>query len=71
MTLKEAIEHCEEVSETCSNTECAKEHLQLVTWLKELQFYRDKYQKSNKTMKLIDKDALLAEIERRIEHNTE
>lgn len=35
MTLEEAIEHCEEVAKiTCG--ECAKEHLQLAEWLKEL-----------------------------------
>lgn len=34
MTLKEAIEHCEEKAK--GNSECAEEHAQLAEWLKEL-----------------------------------
>ncbi len=39
MTLEEAIEHCLEVAQGCS--ECAKEHYQLALWLQELQRYRE------------------------------
>lgn len=41
MNLEEAILHCQEVSSTCSNKECAKEHEQLAEWLKELKERRD------------------------------
>lgn len=34
MTLKEAIEHCEEKAHGCN--ECADDHRQLAEWLKEL-----------------------------------
>ncbi len=58
MTIDEAIKHCEEVAEkqerassfwqkggkTYKNClECAKEHRQLATWLRELKAYKDKY----------------------------
>lgn len=43
MTLEEAIEHCEEVAKiTCG--ECAKEHLQLAEWLRELKQRREQDQ---------------------------
>jgi len=35
MTLKEAIEHCKDVSLSCTNKECALEHFQLLKWLQE------------------------------------
>ena len=38
MTLKEAIEHCEQ--KAYDNSECSKEHKQLAEWLKELQALR-------------------------------
>lgn len=62
MTLDEAIRHCEEVAEenqaivdSCDYygenmakcEECAKEHRQLATWLRELKAYRDKSQESD------------------------
>lgn len=59
MTIDEAIKHCEEVAEenqaivdSCDYygknmakcEECAKEHRQLATWLRELKAYRNKSQ---------------------------
>ena len=53
MTLEEAIKHCEEVSEKARNDadsgyydeekclECAEEHEQLASWLKELKAYQE------------------------------
>ena len=41
MNLEEAILHCQEISKTCSNKECAKDHKQLAEWLKELKERRD------------------------------
>lgn len=45
MTLEEAIRHCEEYADyDCYNEaqfECAKEHLQLAEWLKELKELRE------------------------------
>lgn len=43
MTLDEAIQHCIEKSEGC--TQCAKEHQQLRFWLEELKFLRAWYRK--------------------------
>lgn len=43
MTLDEAIQHCIEKSEGC--TQCAKEHQQLKFWLEELKFLRGWYRK--------------------------
>jgi len=40
MTLDEAIEHCEEVANQCSNKECSNDHIQLAKWLKELRNYK-------------------------------
>lgn len=42
MKLEEAINHCEETALSCakSNRECALEHVQLMTWLKELRAIR-------------------------------
>lgn len=40
MTLQEAIKHCQEIIDSCNNTECALEHKQLIMWLKELQCLR-------------------------------
>ena len=37
ITLAEAIEHAEQISQTANNQTCCFEHLQLVAWLKELQ----------------------------------
>lgn len=42
MTLDEAIQHCEDVSSTCKNEQCAIDHKQLANWLKELKEYRQK-----------------------------
>ncbi len=40
MTINEAICHCQDRAEAdCS--ECAKEHLQLAEWLKELKKYQE------------------------------
>lgn len=42
MNLKEAIEHCYEVSkdeDACES--CRQDHLQLAHWLEELQDYRE------------------------------
>lgn len=36
MTLDEAIKHCEEVYQECSNKGCAEDHKQLADWLKQL-----------------------------------
>lgn len=43
MTLDDAIQHCIEKSQGC--TQCAKEHQQLAEWLKELKQYRLWYKK--------------------------
>jgi len=43
MTLDEAIQHCVEKGNDC--TECGEEHLQLAEWLKELKFFRAWYRK--------------------------
>lgn len=42
MTLQEAINHCKEVSTACrdNNEGCSDEHLQLMSWLKELKCLR-------------------------------
>lgn len=39
MTLQEAIQHAEEVAQSCAlnNPKCAQDHLTLANWLKELQ----------------------------------
>ena len=47
MTIEEAIKHCEEKANGCS--ECAKEHAELAEWLKELIELRenqDKYERA-------------------------
>lgn len=41
MTLKEAIEHATEISETCDNKECGLDHKQLANWLTELKDLRE------------------------------
>lgn len=41
MTLEEAIQHCEEVSQNCENEQCALDHKQLKEWLLELKQYRE------------------------------
>lgn len=43
MSLDEAIQHCIEKGQGC--TQCAEEHLQLAEWLKELKQYRYWYKK--------------------------
>ena len=43
MTLNEAIEHAENVAETCNVLDCAKDHKQLSEWLKELREFIDKH----------------------------
>lgn len=43
MTLDEAIQHCAEKGQGC--TQCAKEHQQLKFWLEELKFLRGWYRK--------------------------
>lgn len=40
MTLDEAIEHCEEVSNRLCDV-CGQEHKQLAQWLKELKKYKE------------------------------
>ena len=40
MTLKEAINHCQEVIDNCNNEECSLDHKQLLLWLKELRCLR-------------------------------
>ena len=42
MTLQEAINHANEVAETCDNKECANEHKQLADWLTELSEFKRK-----------------------------
>jgi len=49
MTLDEAINHCEEVSKECKNTECSLDHLQLAAWLKELKQGRESWAKKAET----------------------
>ena len=44
MTLKEAIQHCEEVAKGKCNA-CGAEHEQLAEWLRELQLRRDSEKK--------------------------
>lgn len=39
MILDKAIEHCYEKANELSKCDCAKEHLQLAHWLKELKDY--------------------------------
>ena len=46
MTLKEAINHIDEVIETVECEECKKEHIQLKQWLIELQERRENEHKS-------------------------
>jgi hypothetical protein len=59
MTLDEAIKHAEEVAERLENSckrdwmgeddkRCASEHRQLVEWLKELKYYKDRQDLINK-----------------------
>lgn len=40
MTLEEAIKHYEQRALVCSNSECSKEYIQLLDWLRELQKLR-------------------------------
>ena len=40
MTLEEAIKHYEQRALVCSNSECSKEYIQLLDWLRELQELR-------------------------------
>lgn len=40
MTLQEAIRHCEETADSCTD-ECGAEHRQLAEWLQELQDRRE------------------------------
>lgn len=47
MTLEEAIEHCEEVSRNCENSNCALDHAQLAYWLKELKMFKEGRAKLN------------------------
>jgi len=42
MNLQEAINHANEVAETCDNKECANEHKQLADWLTELSEFKRK-----------------------------
>jgi hypothetical protein len=41
ITLDEAIIHCQEVADTCTNKECANDHMQLKLWLSELKERRE------------------------------
>lgn len=36
ITIDDAILHCEEVAEKCSDSQCGTDHKQLADWLKEL-----------------------------------
>ena len=47
MSLEEAINHCKEVAEKCTNKECALDHKQLHEWLVELQRHREVKEKNN------------------------
>ncbi len=40
MSLEEAIKHCEDKARELGCSECAKEHLQLADWLRELKQLR-------------------------------
>lgn len=40
MTLEEAIKHYEQKTLVCSNSECSKEYIRLLDWLRELQELR-------------------------------
>jgi hypothetical protein len=46
MTLEEAIKHSLEIASEASCDKCKSEHLQLVSWLQELQQYRKKKDKN-------------------------
>lgn len=46
MTLKEAIEHATEISETCDNKECGLDHKQLANWLTELEELREEHKQN-------------------------
>ncbi|WP_367567771.1 hypothetical protein [Lacrimispora sp.] len=40
MSLEEAIKHCEDKAKEMGCSECAKDHLQLADWLRELKQLR-------------------------------
>ena len=46
MTLEEAIKHSLEIASEASCDKCKSEHLQLFSWLQELQQYRKKKDKN-------------------------
>lgn len=43
MTIEEAIEYYQEVIRNAERQKCVDEHIQLIKWLKELSYYREKY----------------------------
>ena len=54
MTLKEAIEHATEISETCDNKECGLDHKQLANWLTELEELRKEHKQNVMNMLATD-----------------
>ena len=54
MTLKEAIEHATEISETCDNKECGLDHKQLANWLTELEELREEHKQNVMNMLATD-----------------
>lgn len=73
MTLDEAIEHCKEKIDGC--TDCAKEHEQLYYWLLELKLYREmaqsRYYKMVENIKDKSAEELKQEILQLEEENNE
>lgn len=47
MTLDDAIQHCNEVANTCDNKGCALDHKQLATWLSELKSIKEREEHSS------------------------
>lgn len=60
MTLDEAIEHAKQVANTCDNSECAANHMQLAEWLRRARG-ADKAARwyTNRIQKLEDENAKL------------
>ena len=55
MTIEEAIKHCEEKANGCS--ECASDHAQLAGWLKELVKLREEQGKYENALELTVRDS--------------
>ena len=47
MNLQEAINHCQNVINTCDNLKCCEDHKQLKSWLIELQQWQNLNGKKN------------------------